>query len=176
LAVPARRIRGAADDATGASTPTPSGREGENVQETHDRMNSADGRAGSSTARWLRWLAGATALLVLVQAVLIGRGFFADAPSLVLRHGETGNLTFLAAIALVVLAFVGWRRGNLGLRPLVVSLLLLVLVVAQLGLGYVGRESGEAAAWHVPNGVLIFGLTVALFGLAGGWARLGPAT
>jgi hypothetical protein len=31
---------------------------------------------------------------------------------------------------------------------------------AQIGLGYSGRETLEAAAWHVPMGVTIFGLAV----------------
>ena len=30
--------------------------------------------------------------------------------------------------------------------------------LAQVGLGYVGRETSQAAAWHVPTGVAIFGL------------------
>ena len=38
---------------------------------------------------------------------------------------------------------------------------LVVLVVIQIALGYQLRDgSGEAGAWHVPNGVLIFGLSV----------------
>jgi hypothetical protein len=51
-----------------------------------------------------------------------------------------------------------------------------VLVTAQIGLGYAGRESAGAASWHVPNGVIIFGLTVALFGLVSNWARPTPET
>jgi hypothetical protein len=38
-----------------------------------------------------------------------------------------------------------------------------VLVIAQIGLGYTATSdngSAEAAAWHIPNGVLIFGLTI----------------
>jgi hypothetical protein len=31
-------------------------------------------------------------------------------------------------------------------------------MTAQIGLGYAGRDSGEAAALHLPNGVLIFGI------------------
>jgi hypothetical protein len=37
-----------------------------------------------------------------------------------------------------------------------------LLVVAQLGLGYSGRESATAMSFHIPNGVLIFGLSVAI--------------
>ena len=115
----------------------------------------------SGTARVFRWLAAVTAILLLVQAVLAGRGMFAD-PGLIETHGVVGNVTFLAVLALVALAYIAGRRGALGRRELGLSVLLLVLVIAQLGLGYAGRESNTAASWHVPNGVLIFGMTAAL--------------
>jgi hypothetical protein len=35
----------------------------------------------------------------------------------------------------------------------------MALAFAQVGLGFVGRETSEAAAWHIPVGVAIFGLT-----------------
>jgi hypothetical protein len=35
---------------------------------------------------------------------------------------------------------------------------LLALTFAQVGLGYVGRETAAAAAWHIPNGVAIVAL------------------
>jgi hypothetical protein len=38
-----------------------------------------------------------------------------------------------------------------------------VLVVVQIGLGYAGDDGGNAAAWHIPNGVLILGLSVVAF-------------
>jgi len=38
-------------------------------------------------------------------------------------------------------------------------------VVVRIGLGYSVRDSSEAGAWHVPNGVLIFGLSVFLLSL-----------
>ena len=47
---------------------------------------------------------------------------------------------------------------------LVLSALLVVALFAQTGLGYVGRETAEAAAWHVPLGVAIFGFTAYLVG------------
>ena len=42
---------------------------------------------------------------------------------------------------------------------------LVALAFAQIGLGYVGRETTAAAAWHIPMGVTIFGL--ACYQLAG---------
>ena len=123
--------------------------------------------------RGFRWLAAVTALLVLVQAVLAGRGMFDD-PALLETHGFVGNATFVAVLALVVLAFIAGRRGAFGRLELGLSVLLLVLVIAQLGLGYSGRESSAAASWHVPNGVLIFGLTAAL--LVSALPRRGAST
>ena len=129
----------------GESDPTPTGRFG--------------------PASWFRWVAVMTATLVMVQALLAGRGWFVEV-GLIEVHGWVGNATFLAAIALLVAAFAAWRRGALGRGVVILSGLLLVLVVAQLGLGYSGRESAAAASWHVPNGVLIFGLSAALLVLA----------
>jgi hypothetical protein len=39
-------------------------------------------------------------------------------------------------------------------------------MVAQLGLGYVGRRGGMPAAIHIPNGVLIVGLLSAVLTVA----------
>ena len=38
-----------------------------------------------------------------------------------------------------------------------------MLTFAQVGLGYVGREQLEAAAWHIPNGVLLMALSTYQF-------------
>ena len=121
---------------------------------------------GLNAARLFRWTAAVTAVLVLVQAILAGRGWFLNDFDLIDVHGWVGNVTFLAAIALVALAFAGQGRGALGRLELGLSALLVILVVAQLGLGYGGRESADAAAWHIPNGVLIFGVTAALLALS----------
>ena len=115
----------------------------------------------SGAARGFRWVAALTAVLVLLQALLAGRGMFAD-PGLLETHGWVGNVTFLAVLAQVALAYLAGRRGAFGGLELGLSALLLVLVIAQLGLGYSGRESSAAASWHIPNGVLIFGVTAAL--------------
>lgn len=112
-----------------------------------------------------RGVAVVTAVLVLVQALLAGQGLFVDTGRIEV-HGWVGNATFLAAIALLAAAFAAWRRGTLGRSAVVLSAVLLLLTVAQLGLGYSGRESSAAASWHVPNGVLIFGVSAALLVLA----------
>jgi hypothetical protein len=101
------------------------------------------------------------AVLVLVQALLAGRGWFHDY-GLIETHGIIGNVTFLVAVATAVLAYMVGVPGGLGKQLIGLSGVLVVLVIIQTGLGYGGRTNAEAASWHIPNGVLIFGLTSAL--------------
>jgi hypothetical protein len=108
----------------------------------------------------LRILAPLIALLVLVQAFLAGRGLFLSDVDAIDIHGWLGSAVFLLVVVQVALVLLAGLRGRARMGLLGMSLLLLVLVVAQLGLGYSGREGGQAAAWHIPNGVLIFGITV----------------
>lgn len=129
-------------------------------------ITSTSRAAPFDAAHVFRWVAGVTAVLVLIQAALAGRGWFLNDPDLIDLHGWVGNATFVAAIALAALAYAAHARGALGRLELGLSALLVVLVVAQLGLGYGGRENGDAAAWHIPTGVLIFGVTAALLGLS----------
>lgn len=92
-------------------------------------------------------------VLVLVQATLAGQHLF-EGGSISL-HGILGNATFALTIAGVALA--AMRRCE---APVFFTAVALVaLSFAQVGLGYVGRETLTAAAWHVPVGVAIFGLT-----------------
>lgn len=114
--------------------------------------------------RLLRPVAVLIATLILVQALLAGRGWFINY-DLIATHGWVGNATFLVVIVQVVLAFIAWRQHLAGVVELGLSVALLLLVVSQIGLGYSGRESATAAALHIPNGVLIFGVTTALLTL-----------
>ena len=110
--------------------------------------------------RWLRIVAAIVVALVLVQAFLAGRGWFINRDAIEL-HGYVGNVTFLAVLGQALLVYLTGYRGRTHSLLLGLSGLLVLLVTAQIGLGYSGRESLQAAAWHVPNGVLIFGLSVA---------------
>jgi hypothetical protein len=91
-------------------------------------------------------------VLVLVQAVLAGRALFGSWSITV--HGVVGNATFALAALVAVVAAVA-RAGR---HAVAVAVALAVVLTVQIGLGYAGRESVEAAAWHIPNGVLAFGL------------------
>jgi hypothetical protein len=102
--------------------------------------------------------------LVLVQAFLAGRGWFVD-PDYIDVHEVVANLVLLLALALVGLAIALGAPATWRIALIAPNVVLVVLVVAQIGLGYGGRESSEAAAWHIPNGVLIFGLSVFILSL-----------
>lgn len=91
-------------------------------------------------------------ILVLVQATLAGQHLFEDGS--ISLHGILGNVTFTLTIVGVALAAV--RRCEA--TAFFTAVALVALSFAQVGLGYVGRETLTAAAWHIPVGVAIFGL------------------
>jgi len=95
-------------------------------------------------------------LLIVLQAALAGQALFGTASIEV--HGYLGNASFVLGLGLLAVA-VGGRVP----RPLpLFSVLLLVALFTQIGLGYAGRTSAGAASWHVPIGVAALGLTTAL--------------
>lgn len=99
-------------------------------------------------------LAAAIAALLLVQAVLAGRSEVLFGTWSIEVHGIVGNSLFVLVVANLALAVA--RRATT--PELTVAAALGLLTFAQVGLGYVGRDQLEAAAWHVPNGVLLMGL------------------
>jgi hypothetical protein len=96
------------------------------------------------------------ATLVLVQAIIAARSNRLFGSWDIGVHEILGNIVFAVALVGLVLAAVA-RQGR---ASIVCAAALLILVTAQVGLGYSGRTSAEAAAWHIPNGVAIFGLAV----------------
>jgi hypothetical protein len=104
-------------------------------------------------------LAGLMAALVLVLAVMASRSVKLFGTWEIELHGYAGNTLFILALVNGGLA-VKRRQGEL------IALIIGMLVFAQIGLGYVGRDSLEAASWHVPNGVLLMGLTTYQFATA----------
>lgn len=112
-------------------------------------------------------LAAVVAVLVLTQAVLAGRALFGSWSITV--HGVVGNATFVLAALLALAA----ALGRAGRHAVGVAVALTLVLTAQIGLGYAGRDSLEAAAWHIPNGVVAFGLAVHQLTLA--WSTRGAA-
>ena len=110
----------------------------------------------------VRWLAGITIALVLIQALLIGQGLYLGDPGKTALHGWLGSASLIGALLLAGLVFVNTRRDDLPRPALTLAAFVPILMVIQLGLGYMGRRGGWPAALHIPNGVLIAALLAAL--------------
>jgi hypothetical protein len=106
----------------------------------------------------LKGVAVQFATLVLLQAVLAGNGWFLNR-DLIAIHGTVGAVVVLVAAVQAGLAFAvgvpAASRRSIG----VLTVAILVLSVVQYLLGLASRDSAIAAAWHVPNGVFIYGMT-----------------
>lgn len=111
-----------------------------------------------------RKLAWIVTVVVLAQAVIAGRSNRLFGSWDIGLHGVLGNIAFAASAALLAVASVAAFRDGADprpdRRPFFAALALVLVLSAQLGLGYAGRESLDAAAWHIPIGVLAFGLAV----------------
>ncbi|MET0727374.1 MAG: hypothetical protein ABWZ76_03650 [Acidimicrobiales bacterium] len=108
-------------------------------------------RAGLALAH--RTIVIAMPLIVLVQAAIAGQHLFEGMD--ITLHGILGNITFALAVAAVVLTVLVRHDDGVAFA---VAVTLAALTFAQIGLGYVGRETAMAAAWHIPIGVTIIGL------------------
>ena len=112
------------------------------------------------------WLTLLTTLLVLLQAVLAGQGWFEDRDFIDV-HEIVGNVFFLAVVMQLFLTLILKIRGPIGKQLLILNGMLLILTVVQIGLGYAGRETAQAAAWHIPNGLLLFGVAGTIHSMVG---------
>lgn len=108
--------------------------------------------SGRADVRSFRWAAAALAVLVLVQAVLAGQFLSGEG-------GRGAHRLIGEALGLVALAVVaaGYRLRTVDRDRWRLGVVLVVMVVAQTGLGFAGRDSTMAAALHVPLGVATFG-------------------
>lgn len=105
--------------------------------------------------------------LVTLQPVLAGRGLFQDRDFIDI-HGYVANAIFPVSLLLLGLAlFAGFRRRNLLAGW---SLLLVVLVVSQIGMGYSASGRPTVAALHIPLGVVVFGVSLMLMLFAYGFS------
>lgn len=126
------------------------------------------GGVGATTGElWVRLhRGGAVALVVLVaaQAVIAGQHLFGSWGIDV--HAMLGNAAFAVTVAMTAIAFL--QLDKRALR--VVGVVVVVVLSAQIGLGYSARESDSAAALHIPLGVAVFGVVV--YQLLIAWPRL----
>lgn len=107
-----------------------------------------------SLVRAHQLLTGVLVVLILVMATLAGRHLFLG-NHVIEVHGGIGNFIFILTLANVALTLKTSKSG----ADFAVAVALVVLTFAQIGLGYVGRETLDAAAWHIPNGVLLMALS-----------------
>jgi hypothetical protein len=116
---------------------------------------------GSSSTQLtaLRWISILVSALIVVQAFLAGQGVFQGEKDLLTGHGHLGNGIFALVAIMIVLSFLTFQKGQISRNHLILNGVIMILLFAQIGLGYSGRESTGAASWHLPNGVLLMGAT-----------------
>lgn len=107
---------------------------------------------------WYRWVSILTAVLLLIQPILAGQFAYNGKSDLENVHAMLGNVIFLTAVGQLVLAFLARKTYGIGLVGHNAGLV--VLVVAQIGLGYAGDsvDRPKELAYHIPLGVLLFGM------------------
>lgn len=120
----------------------------------------------------LRWVSVILSVGIVVMALLIGQGVWNGERGLITGHGHLGNAIFALAGIQFILAVALYQKKQISATHMVITFLLVVLLLGQAGLGYVGRTNSSLIAWHLPNGVLLMG--IATFNAALAWLR--PAT
>ena len=115
---------------------------------------------GNGQMSALRWISLILSALVVITAFVIGEGFFGGKASLIQDHGYLGNAIFALAAVQLAIAFLQFQKGTVGRNHLLLNGVIIILLFAQIGLGYSGSRSGAANAlvWHLPVGVLIMGV------------------
>lgn len=104
--------------------------------------------------------------LVAIQPLLGGWGWFRDRDFIDI-HAMVANTIFLISVVLVVLAFLSGFRRKMWLAAW--SIVLLLMVTAQMGLGYSSEGRPSVAALHIPVGVFTFGVSLLLMLFAYGF-------
>jgi hypothetical protein len=123
-----------------------------------------------------RWVATVFAALIILQAYLGTSGFFTD-PDLVTAHEMIANAMFLLVIVQTVLAWLLYTRNWLSMNVLVMNAVLVLLTIGQIGLGYAatnGDNFGDLISLHIPNGVLLMGVSTVVAVMA--WLAGGRRT
>lgn len=117
----------------------------------------------SGWAVWsLRGIVLLVTLLVFIQPVLAGLFVTGDVGMLDL-HSMTASFLAVLVFFQIVAAILVWRPGRGPAWPIAAGVATFVLVELQSGLGY-----ARAVAVHIPFGVLLFGLSIAV--LIGVWS------
>lgn len=113
-----------------------------------------------------QWLAVVMFILLAIQPLLGGWITFRDRSAIDI-HAMVANTMFLIAVLLVVLSLMAGFTRRTAMAGW--SIVLLITIVAQMGLGYGIRESRDLGAFHIPMGVISFGVGLILMLLALGF-------
>lgn len=116
-----------------------------------------------------QWLAVVNAVLMVAQAFLASEGLWGGSRTFLTGHQHLGNAVFALVAIQGVLAFVLASSGQLPRGMMLLGGLTIVLVVAQIGLGYSTRSDIKLTVYHVTNGVLLMGVLAAMAAVA--WMR-----
>lgn len=103
----------------------------------------------------LRVVVVAHAAALVVAASLAGQAVQAGGGAMAESHVMAGMLSHLVAIVQVVIALLVWRPGRGAGWPALASVVLLAAEMAQ-------HLTWESLGAHLPNGVVMFGLTTAV--------------
>lgn len=128
---------------------------------------SAIGRHQPKLRKAFQWLAVLMFVLLAVQPALGGWLTFRNREVIDI-HAIVANTMYLIGVLLVILAMVAGFTRKTTLAGW--SILLLVMLTAQMGLGYGAREERGLAAFHIPLGVFSFGVGLILVLLAYGFS------
>jgi len=116
---------------------------------------------------WAAWLLRVvvllTTILVLLQPVLAGM-FVTGNVTFLNLHSAGAVFVVLLTLIQIVAAILAWRPGRARAWPIWASVGFLVLVIAQMALGYT-RER----ALHIPIGAILFAVILVI--LVGVWSR-----
>ena len=130
-------------------------------------VNAAEERQPNSRADqpWIgvsQVLSAALAVLVLLQAAFAGQ-FLYTSPGMRTAHRVVGEGLGVVGMGLLAAAAMAWRANRERRRLLGTAVWMIVILIAETGLGFVGRSTPDAAALHIPLGVVAFGVAVYAF-------------
>ncbi len=111
-----------------------------------------------------------TAIVIFVQAITgaVTVLNFYDAGA----HMNTGYLVGILALVSTVIAF--WMKPKYNALRYS-SLVLLILVIVQGGLGFAASTSDQLVAVHFVNALVLYGVSIAMVFYSFRWSRMMPA-
>jgi uncharacterized membrane protein len=129
---------------------------------TDTRIRRAESAGTMLTA--YRWLAATFALFIVVQGWLGSSGAFNGHQWMITGHGHLANAMFLMIVVQTVLSWLLYGKLLVTIREVALNAMLVAFTISQIGLGYSTRNGeiwGTMVSLHIPNGLLLMGLSTA---------------